>query len=223
VLNGASFVAVIIALLSMRIPPRIRQMTASPWSHLMEGFQYAWRDVQVRSILIMMAVMTVAGMPAVVLMPFFADAIFHRGSQGLGFLLGAMGIGAVIGTLVLAHRAQLSGLKRIIAYSALGTGASFLLFSASPWFYLSLAAMPVIGFSVMRQNAAANTSLQVLIPDHYRGRIMALYAVTVVGFGPFGSLAAGALAHAVGARWTVFAGGVLAVLSAAVFRMKVSD
>ena len=81
----------------------------------------------------------------------------------------------------------------------------------------------VIGFSVMRQNTAANTSLQTLIPDHYRGRIMALYAMTVVGLGPFGSLAAGAVAHAVGARWTVFAGGVLTAAAALVFQSRAND
>ncbi len=170
-----------------------------------------------------LAATTFAGMPAVVLMPLFADGIFHRGSQGLGFLMGAMGVGAVIGTLVLAHRAQISGLRKVIVYSALTTGASFILFSASPSFYLSLAIMPVIGFSVMRQNAAANTSIQLLIPDEYRGRIMSLYAMTVVGLGPFGSLAAGAIAHAVGARWTVFAGGILALAAARVFHVKTGE
>jgi len=163
---------------------------------------------------------TIAGMPAVVLMPFFAEDIFHRGSQGLGFLMGAMGIGAVIGTLVLAQRMQISGLQKLIGFSALSAGAAFVLFSASRWFYVSLAIMPAIGFSVMRQNAAANTSIQMLIPDEYRGRIMSLYTMTVVGLGPFGSLAAGAVAHAVGARWTVFAGGMLAIVAASVFRIK---
>ena len=83
--------------------------------------------------------------------------------------------------------------------------------------------MPVIGFGVMRQNAAANTSIQLLIPDEYRGRVMSLYAMTVVGLGPFGSLAAGAIAHAVGARWTVCAGGVLSVVAARIFHVKTHE
>jgi MFS family permease len=222
-LNGVSFLAVIAALLAMRVPPRTQRLTESSWSHLLDGFRYAWNHSLVRSILMLMAVTTVAGMPAVVLMPFFADDIFHRGSQGLGFLMGAMGIGAVVGTLFLAYRAHTSGLYRVIGSSAVLTGAAFILFSASPWFYLSLIVMPVIGFSVMRQNTAANTLLQTLIPDQYRGRIMALYAMTVVGLGPFGSLAAGAVAHAVGARWTVFAGGVLTAVAALVFQSRAND
>jgi len=218
--NGASFLAVIAALLAMRLTYQPQPLADSSWAHLLEGFRYAWRHLRVRSILMVLSATTIAGMPAVVLMPFFAEDIFHRGSQGLGFLMGAMGIGAVIGTLVLARRIQISGLQKLIGFSALSAGAAFVLFSASRWFYVSLAIMPAIGFSVMRQNAAANTSIQMLIPDEYRGRIMSLYTMTVVGLGPFGSLAAGAVAHAVGARWTVFAGGMLAIVAASVFRIK---
>jgi MFS family permease len=218
--NAASFLAVIAALLAMRVPRQAEPNTDSPWAHLTEGFRYTWRHRKVRSILMVLAATTFAGMPAVVLMPFFADDIFHRGAQGLGLLMGAMGAGAVVGTLVLAQREQISGMHKVIVYSALTTGAGFILFSASPWFFVSMAIMPVIGFSVMRQNAAANTSIQMLIPDEYRGRVMSLYAMTVVGLGPFGSLAAGSIAHAVGARWTVFAGGILSVAAAWVFHIK---
>ena len=164
-----------------------------------------------------MAAATLAGMPALVLMPFFAGDIFHRGSRGLGFLMGAMGTGAVIGTLVLARRTRVSGLPRVMVYSGIITGLALLAFAASPWFYFSLAIMPLIGYSVMRQMASANTTIQTLIPDEYRGRIMALYAMTVVGLGPFGSLAAGALAGHLGARLTVGLGGILAIGASTAF------
>ncbi len=219
-LNAVSFLAVIACLLAMRLPPFVREVTDSPWSHLKGGLRYTWRHRPVRTVLGMMAATTIGGMPAVVLMPFFADDIFHRGSQGLGFLMGAMGVGAVIGTLVLAGRTEVAGLPRIIFYSAASTGACFLLFASSNWFYLSLLIMPLIGFSTMRQLASANTLIQSLIPDEYRGRVMALYSITVVGIGPFGSLAAGALAHHFGARLTVMAGGVLYLAAAATFRAK---
>jgi MFS family permease len=159
-------------------------------------------------------------MPALVLMPFFADAIFHRGSRGMGILMGAMGAGAVAGTLALAWRARVSTLPTVISWSALLLGAGFCFFAWSKFFYLSLAVMPLIGYSVMRQMASANTLIQTLIPDEFRGRTMAFYTMTVVGLGPFGSLAAGALAHAYGARLTVLAGGLLAMTAAAIFRTK---
>jgi predicted MFS family arabinose efflux permease len=219
-LNAVSFLAVIVCLLAMRLPPFVRDVQDSPWAHLKDGLRYTFQHRPVRTVLGLMAMTTIAGMPAVVLMPFFADDIFHRGSQGLGFLMGAMGVGAVIGTLVLAGRSEVRGLPRIMFCSAASTGACFLLFSASSWFYISLLIMPLIGFSTMRQMASANTLIQSLIPDKYRGRVMALYAMTVVGLGPFGSLAAGAMAHRFGARVTVTAGGALYLLAAAVFRAK---
>src|SRR5208282_1244733 len=97
---------------------------------------------------------------------------------------------------------------------------SFCFFAWSNVFYFSLAVMPLIGYSVMRQMASANTLIQTLIPDELRGRAMAFYSMTVVGLGPFGSLAGGALAHAYGARLTVAAGGALAMTAAVVFKMK---
>jgi len=217
--NGVSFLAVIACLLAMRLPRFSRARQDSPWKHLLEGFKYVHGHRAVRTLLGMMATITIASMPVVVLMPFFADDIFHRGSRGLGILMGGMGVGAVAGTLVLAWRARVSGLPSVIFWSALMLGAGYCAFARSNVFYLSLAIMPVIGYSVMRQMASANTLIQVLIPDEFRGRTMAFYSMTVVGLGPFGSLAAGALAHAVGARLTVFVGGLLALAAAAVFRL----
>jgi MFS family permease len=219
-LNGASFLAVIGCLLAMRLPKFVRRAQDSPWAHLVGGFKYVHGHRAVRTLLGMMGAITIAGMPAVVLMPFFADAIFHRGSRGMGILMGAMGTGAVAGTLVLAWRAQVSSLPKVIFQSALLLGAGFCFFAWSKVFYLSLAVMPLIGYSVMRQMASANTLIQILIPDEFRGRTMAFYTMTVVGLGPFGSLAGGALARAYGARLTVLAGGVLAITAACVFKMK---
>jgi len=219
-LNGISFLAVIGCLLAMRLPKFSRGAQDSPWAHLVEGFKYVHHHRAVRTLLGMMAAITIAGMPVLVLMPFFADDIFHRGSRGMGILMGAMGAGAVAGTLVLAWRARVSTLPKVIFQSALLLGASFCFFAWSRVFYLSLAAMPLIGYSVMRQMASANTLIQTLIPDEFRGRTMAFYTMTVVGLGPVGSLTAGALAHAYGARLTVAAGGALALAAAGIFRMQ---
>jgi len=216
-INGVSFLAVIACLIAMRLPRFEPKTMDSPWNHLVDGFRYTWRHVAVRRVLGLMAAATLAGMPALVLMPFFADDIFHRGSRGLGFLMGAMGIGAVTGTLWLARRTRVSGLPKVMVWSGVAVGAAYVTFAASRSFYFSLAVMPVIGLFVMRQMASANTTIQTSIPDEYRGRIMALYSMTVVGLGPFGSLAAGALAQHIGARWTVAIGGAVAVAAAAAY------
>ena len=216
-INGVSFLAVILSLTAMRIPPTAPKAPAPMWRHLVDGFRYAGHNCAVRRVLALMGATTLAGMPGLVLMPFFADDIFHRGARGLGVLMGAMGVGAVVGVLTLARRTELSGLGRVMVIGGITTGACYLAFAFSPFFYLSLALMPVVGFSMMRQMASANTTIQTLIPDEYRGRIMALYSMTVVGLGPFGSLAAGALAGRFGARATVGLGGALALGSSLVF------
>jgi MFS family permease len=216
-LNGISFIAVIVCLALMRLPRFDPKAPESPWVHLKDGFQYAWRHQTVRRVLGLMAAATFAAMPVMVLIPFFADGIFHRGAQGLGFLMGAMGIGAVVGTLVLARRTHITELPRVMATSGIWIGCAYLAFAISPWYWLSLAVMPVLGFYMMRQMASANTTIQTLIPDEYRGRIMALYSMTVVGLGPFGSLAAGAIAGRWGARTAVSLGAVLAMAAATAF------
>jgi len=218
-LNSVSFLAVLGGLLAMRLPAFEPRPQKAALAYLIDGFRYAQRTRLLRVLLGLVAAVTVSSMPALVLMPFFADAIFHRGSQGLGFLMGAMGTGAVVGTLVLAKRPRATGLAEVIFVSALGVGLGYVLFALSPSFYLSLAIVPIIGFSVMRHNTAVNTVIQVFIPDEYRGRIMALYAMMVVGVGPFGSLAAGALAARFGARLTVMLGGLLCLSAAAAFRL----
>jgi len=216
-INGVSFLAVIAGLLAMRMPPVEQRAPESSWQHLVDGFRYAWQRHDVRRVLLLMAAATMAGIPMFVLIPFFAGDIFHVGSRGLGFLMGAMGIGAVTGTLALARRTRVAGLPRVMAYSGLCLGCGYLAFALSPSYGISLAIMPAVGFFVMRQMASANTTIQMLIPDAYRGRIMALYSMTVVGLGPFGSLAAGAVAHHWGPRLTVGAGGLTAVAAATVF------
>jgi MFS family permease len=216
-LNGLSFLAVIVGLAAMRLPRFEPHPPAPVIQHLKDGFRYAASHHAVRRVLALMAAATFAGMPAFVLMPFFADDIFHRGSAGLGYLMGAMGVGAVTGTLVLARRTRMKGLGGVMVVSGITTGIAYLCFAYSPSFYLSLAIMPVIGYSVMRQMASANTTIQTSIPDQYRGRIMALYAMTVVGLGPFGSLAAGAIAGRFGARNALACGGALALVSSLIF------
>jgi MFS family permease len=216
-LNGVSFLAVIASLAMMRIPPMERKPANSPLRHLADGFRYTWSHVAVRRVLGLMAAATFAGMPVVVLIPFFADDIFHRGSSGMGYLMAAMGCGAVAGTLVLARRTHVKGLPGVMTWSGIWVGCAYAAFGLSQSYWFAMAVMPVMGYFVMTQMASANTTIQTLIPDEYRGRVMALYAMTVVGLGPFASLASGALAGRFGARAVVAAGGVLAILAAAAF------
>ena len=216
-LNGISFLAVIAGLMAMKLPRFEPKAPVSPWRHLVDGFRYAWHHTAVRRILAVLSAATLAYAPFLVLAPVFADAVFHRGSLGLGLLMAGMGVGAVIGTVGLARRTHVGGLPAVISYGALLLGAANLAFAISPLYYVSLAFTVLIGYGLMRQLAAANTTIQTMIPDDYRGRIMSLYSMCVVGMGPFGSLAAGAIAGRFGARFTMALGGLVSLLSGAAF------
>ncbi len=217
--NGVSFIAAIASFGMMRIPRRANSLAGGFTARFVEGFGYAHRSRPLRILLWMTGAVNLAIAPVIALSPFFADAIFHKGSLGLGVLTGAMGIGAVVGTVSLARRKDVSGLAGVILESAVVMGVSLAVFAWAPSFLLCLAMMLLAGYGIFRQNASANTLIQTMIPDDYRGRIMALYSMMVIGFLPIGSLAAGALAEAAGPRWTVFAGAILCLASAAAYRI----
>lgn len=216
--NALTFLAVIASLLLLRLPPTARARPESPWAHLRDGLRYAAGHRAVLALLVTNGLTNIARAPAVALAPFFADAIFHRGAQGLGILTGAAGLGAVAGTLGLARRRRAAGLAEVVLDSVLVTGACLVLFAWSPWYGFALAAYALVGYSQMRQNAATNTLVQTLIPDEYRGRIMALFSMTVIGVLPLGQLAGGLIAEKAGARWTVFLGGLVCLAGAVAYR-----
>ena len=214
-MNAVSFMAVIAAFVAMRAQPSPERAESSPLLHLRQGFQYAWNHRPVRELLLLTALMNFASAPASMLAPIFADAIFHKGSQGLGLLSGMFGAGAVVGTIALASRAETRGLSRIVWISAVGVATGLAVYSVAPAYPVLLAAMAVCGFFIMRQLAATNALIQSTIGDHYRGRIMAIYSMNVIGMLPIGNLAGGAAAQLIGARATVFLGAAI-VLAAAI-------
>lgn len=212
-LNALSFLAVIGCLLLMGVPPRrAAKSEASLRDHLREGFAYAWRTPEVRTILLLLGVSSVIGMSYVVLMPVFAEEVLHSGPRGLGMLMAATGCGSLAGALLLAARAESRGIGRFAYFGMLCFGASLVLFAQSRLFWLSALLLVPVGFSMIVSMAAANTMLQTLCPDELRGRVMALYSMVFMGMAPFGALLSGSLAHMVGAPATVTAGGVACIL-----------
>jgi MFS family permease len=168
-------------------------------------------------ILLMLGVVSLIGMPYAVLMPIFADRILHGGPRGLGMLMGAAGIGALCGGMVLASRTGLKGLGRWVAFAAAGFGTSLVLFSLSRSFWLSAALLVPTGFCMMVQMASSNTLVQSMVPDGLRGRVMAIYSMMFMGMAPFGALFAGLLAERLGAPMTVAIGGVACICASALF------
>ena len=153
-------------------------------------------------------------------MPVFADRILHSGASGLGILMGASGFGAFLGAFSLAVRRGWRGLGTWVAYSSVGFGLSLIAFSYSRWFWLSALLLLPIGFSMMVEMASSNTLLQVMVPDHLRGRVMAVYSMMFMGMAPFGALLAGGLAGRWGAPKTVAAGGAICAVGSIIFRWR---
>jgi MFS family permease len=220
-LNGISYVAVIAGLLAMRLPPRESwPRECSALGHIIEGFHYVARTAPIRKLLLLLGLMSLMGTPFSVLMPIFADRILHGGPSGMGLLLGASGVGALAGALMLAARTNVRGLERWVAVSAVVFGASLVLFSMSRSFTLSMLILIPVGFFMMVEMGSTNTLIQAMVPENYRGRVMAVYSMMFMGIAPFGALLAGALSRLIGAPATVAAGGLACLAGGALFWIK---
>ena len=220
-LNGLSFIAVIFALLAMKITPKKREAQSSKvFQGLKEGFSYAFGFAPIRSVLLLLGLVSLMGMPFTVLMPIFAEKILHGGPQALGFLSGATGVGAIAGSIYLASRKSVLGLGRIIVISSNLFGIGLIGFSLSRLFWLSLLMMLLTGFGMMVEMTSSNTVLQTIVEEDKRGRIMGFYTMAFMGMVPFGSLLAGTLANNIGAPNTVMIGGVACILGSVLFAKK---
>ncbi len=220
--NGLSYIVIILAILKMKIPRRERKpKNTHPLHDFKEGFTYITRSVPLRSILILLALVSLLGMPYQVLMPVFAKRVLGGGPHTLGFLAGAAGLGALCGAIYLASRKTGGHLPRLIPAAAVFFGVGLITFSFSRCLWLSLLLLSIAGCGMMVQMASSNTLLQILVDDDKRGRTMAFYAMAFMGMAPFGSLIAGGLAGLIGAPHTVLAGGILCICGAFLFSRKI--
>ena len=221
VLNAVSFLAVIGALLAMKLKPsEIKPKRGQFLRNFREGFRYSFGFAPIRSILLLLALVSIMGMPYAVLMPVFARDVLHGGPDTLGFLMGAVGTGALAGALYLASRRTVLGLGRVIALAAVVFGAGLTAFSLSRYFAFSMVAMFFTGAGMMMQMAASNTVIQTIVDDNMRGRVMSFYAMSFFGMAPLGSLLAGSLGGKIGAPATVMLGGIACILGGLVFMRK---
>ncbi len=219
--NGISYIAVIVGLLMMRLQrPVYRPAKGSPLANIIEGFRFARNTSPIRALLLLLGLVSLVSMPYTVLMPIFADRVLHGGARVLGILMGATGVGALLGALTLATRTGVRGLGRWVAFSCGGFGVTLALFSFSRNFYLSTALLVPVGFCMMLQMSSSNTLIQAMVPDQLRGRVMALYSMMFMGMAPFGALLGGASADRIGAPLTVAMGSVACVGGAILFGIK---
>jgi MFS family permease len=220
-IDGISYLAVIASLLAMKGLARPQPKTRKAIIHeLKEGWRYAFGSVPIRSILLLLALVSLIGMPYTVLLPIFAKEILHGGAHTLGFLMGASGIGALFGAMTLAARKSVRGLGRVVPIAAAIFGAGLIGLGLSRILWLSLILMLVVGGAMMEQMASSNTILQTIVEEDKRGRVMSLYSMAFLGMAPFGSLLAGTMAAKMGASRTVVFTGSVCIIAAAAFAFK---
>ena len=220
-INAISYIAVIISLLAMRINyVKYSQQDKHVLAGLKQGIKYAWRFIPIRTILLMIAMLSLAGMPYTILMPVFAREILKGGAHTLGFLVGAIGVGALCGALYLASRKTVRGLGKIISTAAVLFGVSLIIFSFSHNLIFSLVMLVVTGMSMMIHMASCNTILQTIVDDKMRGRVMSYYTMAFMGMTPFGSLIFGGLASQIGAPHTLIFGGGFCLVAGLIFAYK---
>jgi len=220
-LNAVSFLAVIAALLAMRLPPRRAALrTSNVMEEMRDGFLYVARSVPIRSVLLLLCLVSLMGMPYTVLMPVFAKDILQGDAYTMGFLMAATGVGAILGALYLAARRSVAGFLRMIAMASGAFGLGLAAFSLSPNVWLSMGILVWVGCAMMIQMAGTNTFLQTIVEEDKRGRVMSFYTVAFMGMAPFGSLLAGSIAGALGAPGTVMLGGAAVVTGVLAFATR---
>jgi MFS family permease len=223
-INTISYLFVIISLFAMKV--RKHEKTKSEkniMSEMAEGIKYAFGFTPIKYVIILLAVVSIMSMPYVVLIPVFAREILGGGSEAYGFIVGAAGLGALAGGLMLASRDKILQINSLLPGAAAVFGAGVIGLSFTRSLPLSMILAVVSGFGIMLHTAASNTVLQTITDEDKRGRVMSLYTMAIMGTAPFGSLLSGALAKWIGTPFTIMSGGLVCLLAALLFYRKLPD
>ena len=212
-LDALSYGAVIICLGLMAFAPRPVVKHAQPLQAVLQGFVYVWQTREIRLSIFLIACCSAFGAAYLTLLPAVARDILHQGSEGLGFLYGAVGAGALLGAYVLA-RVPDRHLLATPVIAASRFGLSLLAFSQSQVFWLSFILLMPCAFSLMLLGGSTNSIIQLLSRDDMRGRVVALYAMGFLGMMPWGSLVLGFIAEHLGTGSAVAIGGGVCILAA---------
>jgi MFS family permease len=221
-LNALSYLAVIVALLMMRVKPLVSPQRHTHWFEGMkQGFAYAFGFLPSRRLLLLLAAVSLTTFPFQQLMPIFAKEVFGGDARTLGLLISASALGALGGTLYLANRTSLAGLSRVIIAAGLCAGIGLALFSQSRLLPLSLALMLPIGFGLFATATSTNTILQSIVDEDKRGRVVSIYGMCFLGMAPVGNFIAGSVASHIGAPATLLVNGLCCTFAACLFALKI--
>lgn len=210
-LNAVSYLAVLAALFKVRME-RPSFMSKAGFGGIREGWAFAARTPSIRTLMLIVAVVSLLIAPYTVVMPYYARDVFHGDSRTLGLLLCASGAGALVASAFLLSRPHVRALAAALKVCALIAACADMAFSHSRWFVLSSCFLVAIGFGMIVTIAACNTLIQSIVPDRLRGRVMALFSASFIGVAPIGSLVVTGVAHWAGVPNTVLVAGLIAVL-----------
>jgi Na+/melibiose symporter-like transporter len=214
-LNALSFLAVIVALLGLRLNEATQQTRSGRMMpQIADGLRYVWSNKTVRAIIALVGMSTLFGFSYAVLMPAFAVDVLHVGEAGLGMLNAAIGVGALVAALTVASLSRSRYKVWQLGVGSLLFPIALIGFALSRALPLSLAFLTLVGFAFISQNATSNTLVQAIVPDKLRGRVMGVYSLLFFGTAPFGSLLAGAVAQAFSPTIAVVAGALITLASA---------
>lgn len=207
-INGISFLAVLIALWTISIKRGINDVKSKGAFHdLKEGLIFIKNNRLILALISNVAVISLFGVAHIILMPIFANDILKVGIKGLGVLLSASGMGALIGALILAKLGDSKRKGRLLYASTILFSFALIIFSLSKIYWLSLVAMFLVGGTSVTAVALINTLLQMRVEDKFRGRVMSVFMITFAGLMPFGNLIAGSIAQVMGVSFAVMLGG----------------
>jgi MFS family permease len=219
--NSVSFGAVVVSLLKMRVEARPRHVrNVRVMKELSEGFSYTFHFSPIRTLILLLASVSLMGTSMTLLAPVFAKKYLLGGAHTYGFLIGAFGSGALLGALYLLNMRSVLGMGRLIALAVAAYGAGMVAFSFSRTLWLSLPLMLVSGAGMMLHIASTNTVLQTIAETGKRGRVMSFYAMAFRGMSPFGSLIGGALGNSLGAPATLVISGSVCLAGSALYARK---
>lgn len=217
--NALTFVAIIGVLLHLRTTSQAHS-TAGFADAMREGVAFVRQSFPVRHILWQVALLNFLAANYIPLMPAFARDVFRGGPETLGLLLGSAGAGALLASLMLASRSSVRGLSGAIAFGNLLAGFSLVAFALTADIGLAVVMLFLLGFGMINGNASSNTILQTILPERFRGRVLALYSAANLGAAALGGLVSGALADRLGPGETLLSMGLLLIAVTLFFRIR---
>lgn len=223
-INSVSYVSVLTALVLIRVKlTGISVKRPSMMKEFIEGARYSFGFKPIKAMLIIMAVVSFASLPYLLLMPVFAREVLHGDSRTMGFLMGSVGVGAVIGGIIFAMRKNVKGIGTHIAKAIIIMSVGLILFSQSTNLYLSMFFLAITGFGQINMFSASNTAIQNLAEDDKRGRVLAFYYTAILGIAPFRDILSGYSAEKISAPTTILIGAVISIFAAFAFLKQIPE